>query len=142
MQVGNSVILSSFLTSLLTAGRLDTAGMCTINCYKGAIPTDTAVLTYTPESRSSDLLATFTNMTFQVIGNALVLNVAPASVYPTAAGTIAWASINGPNNCNIIVEPSIAGGSGALILSSLAASTSTLLSVDSSGSGVSILFYQ
>ena len=142
MQMGNSLVISSFLSSLVSAGGLDVAGNSTISCYKGTIPTDTALTTFTPASRASDLLATFSNMTFQVLGNALVLNNAPAAVYPYANGTITWAAIQGQNNINIILEPSVSGGQGALILSSLAAATSTLLSVDSSGSGVSIVFYQ
>ena len=142
MQMGNSLVISSFLSSIVSAGGLDVSGQSTICCYKGAIPTDSALATFTPASRSSDLLATFSNMTFQVLGNALVLSAAPASVLPSAAGTIAWAAIQGQNNVNIILEPSIAGGQGALILSSLTATLGTQLSVDSSGSGVSIVFYQ
>lgn len=142
MQMGNSLVISSFLSSLLSAGGLDTVGNSSICCYKGAMPTDTALSTFTPASRSSDLLATFTGCTFQVVGNALILNTAPAAVLPAAAGTIAWAAIQGQNNVNIILEPSVIGGQGALILSSLTATLGTQLSVDSSGSGVSIVFYQ
>ena len=142
MQIGNGLVISSFLSSILSAGGLDTVGNSKICCYKGAMPTDVQLSAFTPASRASDLLVTFTGMSFQVLGNALVLNVAPAATLPSAAGTITWAAIQGQNNVNILLEPSVTGGQGALILSSLTAVMGTALSVDSSGSGVSIVFYQ
>lgn len=140
MQLGNSLVLSGFLNSLISAGGLSVAGNVTIGCYKGVMPTDAELQAFTPASRSSDLLATFTGATFQASGNSLSFNATPANASVVAAGTISWAAIQGLNNVNILVEPSLAGGPGSIILSRLDVTAGQEVGLTASSSGVSFAF--
>ena len=138
MQLGNSLVLSAFLNSLISAGGLSSS--TPIGCYKGVLPTDAELATFTPASRASDLLATFTGATLKASGDSLSFNAGPAATNAIASGTITWAVIQGQDNVNLIVEPSLAGGQGSIILSVLTVSVGTLITLSASASGISFSF--
>lgn len=141
MITGNPIFLNSFLSSMLAAGGLNTAGQCTLKVYDGAIPSDAASLNFNAANFTSQLVGTFTNLTLQVVGSALILNQVPSSIAAArAANPIVWGALIGQNNVGLILQAGLSGGTGSVILNTLTpASGGTLTLVDT---GIRIVFYQ
>ena len=140
MLFGNQKFVSAFLSAIIAKGKLDTVGQCSVQVYQNAVPTDSAAINFDPTTRTADLLGTFTNMSFTLLGSAIALNTTPAACVAAKTGTATWGFIKGQSGVGIIVEASLSGGNGGLILSSLTwAAGSSYTMVDS---GVSITFFQ
>lgn len=140
MLFGNQAFITSLLSSLVSKGQLDTLGQVVVKIYQGSVPNDSASINFDPATRSSDLLGTFTNLSFAVVGNAVALATLPSNCTAVKTGTAAWAYIQGQNGVGLIIEASVAGGFGALTLNGVNWTLgSTYAMVDG---GVSITFFQ
>lgn len=140
MIFGNAEFITSFLSSLIAAGQLGTAGQCSVQLYQGAIPTDSAAVSFDPTTRSSDLVATFTNLTFSLVGNALAVNQLPSAASCSKTTTVTWGYIKGQNGVGLILEASLTGGTGALLLDKVAVTNGGNVSMVDAG--VSLTFFQ
>lgn len=140
MLFGNQEFITSLLGSIVSQGKLDTLGQCSVQVYQGSVPTDSNSILFDPSTRTSDLLGTFTNLRFAVVGNAIAVMALPSPTTAVKTGTAAWGFVRGVGNVGLIVEAGVAGGSGGLILNSVNWVLGTQYSMVDSG--VSITFFQ
>ena len=140
MLFGNQEFITSLLGSIVSQGKLDTLGQCSVQVYQGSVPTDSNSILFDPATRASDLLGTFTNLRFAVVGNAIAVMALPSPTTAVKTGTAAWGFVRGVGNVGLIVEAGIAGGNGGLILNSVNWVLGTQYSMVDSG--VSITFFQ
>lgn len=129
MNTGNSAFLSAFVQSIYNVGQYGTLGKVSLACYEGTMATDAQALNFVPSSFSSQLIATFTNLTMKVSGPALALNAVPANVTAVRAATLTWCALIGQNGVSLILTPTTAGSPGSVILNTVTPALNGTLSL-------------